>query len=349
MSRSLIRQANAEATIKFVQESSSAIDTLVTDDKVAAEIYEWLASLKLLHGVPFHYIVPDQDMLPQESIRFFNLDINWVNSLVDGAYSIGRNEVSDEGIGNPTNTVDLAFYDKVHELANKKARSKRSDHFGKETETTGETLEVVTGFLLRSEVVSGWKGLQVNAFDSTHYPGNGVNNQVQTLPVLRLEHLSEEVLFGIFEGDVYRLDIHEPSEGLHFGFDPDGANNLMKKLRKPTDGTALDPSDALTNADLNEAQIFRKYAPAGDPIEPGSGGEVVNMYKLSALMYKQLRKAISLPNYKEPLPNIENGDSTKVPVLPGSPEDANPLVSSDFAMQMVEGAGMVSFIKNINP
>ena len=344
MSNSLLKQANAKAAKKFMADSSDAIEQLVTDDKVAAHIFEWLASLKLLHGVPFNYMVPDEQMLPQESIRFFHLDINWVNALVDGAYSIGRNEVPAGGVSSLTNNVADAFYADVHKLSNQGARSKRLDHLGLKTDVSGETLETVTGFLLRSEVVSGWKGLQVNAFDDSHYPNNPENNPLQTLPLLRLEHLSDQVLLGIFEGDIYQLDIHEPSEGLHFGFDLDNNDLLSKSLRNPKDGTMLSGNDSsITNDQMVNGDIFRAYKPLVGSIKAGSGGEVVNMYKLSALLYEQLNKANLGPSYKEPLPQFINQGNGPRQVLPGNPENANPLVSSDFALQMVEGVGMVSF------
>ena len=40
-------------------------------------------------GVPFSYIVSSEEMLPNESIRFFHMDRNWLDALVDGALSTG--------------------------------------------------------------------------------------------------------------------------------------------------------------------------------------------------------------------------------------------------------------------
>ena len=42
-----------------------------------AMVSEWLARLRLLKGVPFPHLVPDEAMLPPESVRFFQLDFNW--------------------------------------------------------------------------------------------------------------------------------------------------------------------------------------------------------------------------------------------------------------------------------
>jgi hypothetical protein len=55
----------------------------------------WFESLRKLEGVPFDYLVPDERMLPLESIRFFRVDNKWVGCLLDGAFSIGRVAGSD--------------------------------------------------------------------------------------------------------------------------------------------------------------------------------------------------------------------------------------------------------------
>ena len=47
-------------------------------------VVSWLSRLRLLEGVPFPYIVPSEGMLPNESIRFFHVDRNWLDALVDG-------------------------------------------------------------------------------------------------------------------------------------------------------------------------------------------------------------------------------------------------------------------------
>ena len=82
------------------------------DGKVASDaekeawnyIIKWLTRLRLLDGVPFPYIVPSDGMLPNESIRFFHLDRNWLDALVDGALSTGvldsRGSLADESAEN---------------------------------------------------------------------------------------------------------------------------------------------------------------------------------------------------------------------------------------------------------
>ena len=45
--------------------------------------------LRLLEQVPFCYLVPDSLLLPPESIRFFYVDRNWTDALIQGALSVG--------------------------------------------------------------------------------------------------------------------------------------------------------------------------------------------------------------------------------------------------------------------
>ena len=107
------------------------------DLELPEAVSSWFENLTLLEGVPFHYLVPDERMLPVESIRFFQLDPIWVECLVDGAFSIGR----------------VLQYD--HE----------QDQSQKESHISKLLPKQVSGFLIRSDVVAGWPGLQVDGYD----------------------------------------------------------------------------------------------------------------------------------------------------------------------------------------
>jgi hypothetical protein len=56
----------------------------------AEAIDRWFEDLSLLVHVPFPYLVPSEELLPQESLRFFAVDPHWLECLRDGAFSIGR-------------------------------------------------------------------------------------------------------------------------------------------------------------------------------------------------------------------------------------------------------------------
>ena len=59
------------------------------EEQAWSHVLQWLTRLRLMEGVPFSYIVPSSEMLPNESIRFFHVDRNWLDALVDGALSTG--------------------------------------------------------------------------------------------------------------------------------------------------------------------------------------------------------------------------------------------------------------------
>lgn len=53
-------------------------------------IKPWIKELMEFKNIPFGYLVPYEDMLPPESMRFFNVDKSWQAALLDGVLSVGR-------------------------------------------------------------------------------------------------------------------------------------------------------------------------------------------------------------------------------------------------------------------
>ena len=45
------------------------------------DLSEWFGKLHLLYGVPYNYLIPDDNLLPEESIRFFHVDKDWVTKI----------------------------------------------------------------------------------------------------------------------------------------------------------------------------------------------------------------------------------------------------------------------------
>lgn len=149
---------------------------------------KYLQELELLKNIPLEYLIPDEKLLPNESIRFFFVDENWVACVLDGAGSVDR-----------TTTFDLVW--------DGQWMNDRKDQ---------DVLR--TGFILRSEMIRICKGLKIQAI-------GGKENGEEVLPFVRLEQLGEEILLGIVEGKIEGLRVTQPEEGLTFGFveDKDGA------------------------------------------------------------------------------------------------------------------------------
>jgi hypothetical protein len=210
--------------------SADAIMENLSEDAVQLPdgLHQWLGRLKLLYGVPFNYLVADEAQLPPESIRFFYVDVNWINALLDGAYSIGRNLTS--AANTASMNMDKATFAGVKNQAEKTSRTIRGNALGMAA-TLGK-FDVVSGFLLRSVLVSQYPGMGVNIYPSPDTPGN-----LKPLEILRFEVLGpqSDTMICLVEGDAYKVDLHEPPEHLHYGIDDykmnSGVVSATKKLR----------------------------------------------------------------------------------------------------------------------
>ncbi len=294
----------------------------------------------LLYGVPFENLLPDTRMLPAQppdkltptgSIRFFFLDGFWLQAAVDGAFSIGAHSTIDT-------RQHRILQDAVRRggaAAAAQARAKLRD----ETPPPQLTLAEPCGMLMRSAIVSGWPGLEVQAFRFTaptlhsfatrnqspvssdgrlelvtasgtqaltltaaqndldgvaaaiNAANRGATAQVIAGPAtdtfslsvtfvpsadhrdsplielrtkagdpstnilapfklapLRIERLAPDILLCIFPDVPDRLEINEPSEGLHFGVSLDDTAAAVDtiSLRDPETGFNLDPPVSAT-------------------------------------------------------------------------------------------------------
>jgi len=201
--------------------------------QIPADVEDWLGRLLLLYGVPFHYLAPEEDMLPPESIRFFYLDPGWMKCLLEGACSVGRTSTVDD-------LVDQELRNHFLNYAGKKAKELRA---GKKE---GQLNWPLTGFLLRSRLVEGWQGLEMKAAGV-----DGAGNRLESLEPLRIDRLNPEIMLCIFNGKVTEIEVAQPPEDLHFGATASGANTYQKlQLRKlfPSSEAANDIDEKLVPA-----------------------------------------------------------------------------------------------------
>lgn len=235
MGSNLSRTALKDSMSTTLTDADAIKDILADVVSLTPELYQWLGKLKLLYGVPINYLVPDEGMLPPESIRFFYVDMNWVDALLDGAYSIGRNLSSGKSGCDTDTQIDKATVEQANVQLSEHAKLVRANHLG--FQDSGAKLEVVSGFILRSKVVQDYRGLGVNAFEKDHVPSSA---DPQLMTILRMERLGEnsDTLICLLDGDAYRIDVHEAPEHLHYGIDSytnDGGNvTVAKNFRKFT-------------------------------------------------------------------------------------------------------------------
>lgn len=206
----MINWITSKAYVKSLYATS--VSEYSSEQRVPESLRNWLARLRLLYGVPFNYLVPDSRLLPVESVRFFYIDRNFTDRLVDGALSVGK-----------TTTREFLHYEQVHGTVRQQADDEelflRRQLRG---ESTGESSAAskaadLTGLLLRSRAVSGWPGLEVKAYRNTT-PVTADEGGTRLL-LLRMDRLAPDVVFCIFDGVPTRLDIEEPREGIQFGVD----------------------------------------------------------------------------------------------------------------------------------
>ncbi|HEX3557446.1 MAG TPA: hypothetical protein VIA62_29820 [Thermoanaerobaculia bacterium] len=225
------------------------------DDDLLATVEAWFAALNLLQGVPFNYLVAGERMLPPESIRFFRLDPVWMDCLLDGAFSIGRVITADH-------QLDQTFTDSP-------------------AQRIGDT---VTGFLMRSDVVSGWPTLQADGYTAD-----------VKLTRLRMDRLSPNVLICLFAGEIDRVAFHQEPETLHFGLDrPEGTHTgFFKKLRDAA--SSFVETDALTVDPIpwrDENQRVLDVSSLATAIRAKTGGTVFTSAQLALQMVEGVEEVV---------------------------------------------------------
>jgi hypothetical protein len=171
----------------------------------------WLARARLLEGVPFQHLVADSELLPPESIRFFFLDREWTDALIQGALSVGT-----------VTTLDREQLQALHAGIRDEfdAEERRVRMVGGE-QVGFAPAGAISGFLLRSRAVSGWPALHVRGYTDDIKPDNAkINfNDARRMRLLRLERLAPAVLLCLFDGIPKVVHIEEPRQGVQYGVD----------------------------------------------------------------------------------------------------------------------------------
>lgn len=212
-------------------------ESLLSQD-IPDNIAEYIAELKLLYHVPLSYLVPDEKLLPAESIRFFCIDETYTDVLADGALSIGRNDTAaarqDMTVLGPALQLSKACggrlrYDRVHENHRDKLLC---GGFSLQKDTK-------TGFLLRSELVRRRKGIEI-----TGYGAGG------RLAMLRGDIITADVMICIFDGTLRGVELAEPKSALRFGtFENDRRIQVKSIVEDETFGRYMDGSEIRLKSD----------------------------------------------------------------------------------------------------
>jgi hypothetical protein len=266
----------AMAAIADFHRHDGVEDKIDPNGVIPADIARFLARLRLLEGVPFNYFVPDAEMLHPETIRFFYVDRNWLDALVQGALSVGTVNSADRAQLAALHPVVRHEVDIAERLVRMKdADAPAVDAKGRPVGAAGP----MTGFIMRSRLVSGWPGLHVRGYATDTHPDDKTPPDIDTSPdrvrLLRMERLAPAVLLVLFDGVPAVVHIEEPRSGIQFGVrvKEQGAGRAaavvpLRDVRKPNDGPLQSGGH-----DRTVPVPFRKRAPG-----------VINLHALAESM-----------------------------------------------------------------
>ncbi|KAH6632444.1 hypothetical protein F5144DRAFT_621236 [Chaetomium tenue] len=159
-------------------------------------VLTWLLGRMYLDGVPAHYLITDPSHLPQETLRFFYIDPNWVDALIDGALSLGNHMGVDQ--------------DRV---AIKKALNRYITNTPKHLDFAPQI--PTYGFYLRSDLVSMFPDLRVTTLPARPQLPPGFKDRA---PLLRHDIITDGVMLGLldrvpgtpeFDGLVFTQPAHQ--------------------------------------------------------------------------------------------------------------------------------------------
>jgi hypothetical protein len=261
-------------TIAQIPAATGVEDGIPPDGVVPADILRALARLRLLEGVPFSYLVPDADLTPPETIRFFYLDRNATDALVQGALSVGT--------VNAVDRVQLAqLYQIVRDEVDQAERLVRmKDSDAPKVDAQGRPIGVagpITGFVLRSRLVSGWPAMHVRAYSTDTRPDDKTIPEMDTSPdrvrLLRMERLAPAVLFVLFDGVPAVVHIEEPRSGIQFGV-------RLEPTADPSQQTAVVEPRDVSQPNNGPLKVGANPRTVPVPFRAGSPG-VVNVRKLN--------------------------------------------------------------------
>jgi len=161
-------------------------------------VMSWVLDRMYLWNLPSHYFVPDPSHLPRESLRFFHIDRNWVNAMIDGGLSVGNQ------MQNLQDTARGCIKDAIEKYLQTPLGEGNHAYLP----------QVPThGFLLRSELITKYPDLIVEA----PYPDSTSQTDRLKKPVtiLRQENLDSSVLLSLFDrepggADFKQLILRQP-------------------------------------------------------------------------------------------------------------------------------------------
>lgn len=206
---------------------------IVYDETNSPVSTDWMVVLAFvmdrmfLSGVPAHYLISDPSHLSPESLKFFYIDPNWVDAMIDGTLSLGNEKGTD---------MDRA--------AIKEAVNRFIKHLPEEQKHRPQV--PTYGFYLRSDLVTMFPDLKVDTVRKDQ-------EAPPQAPLLRHEIVADGVMLGLldrtpgsvdFDTLIFTQPPHQPCFAVGNSL---GADHLTVNMRKQytvdKEERKLDPSN----------------------------------------------------------------------------------------------------------
>lgn len=220
------KQPNKTDVLNWIQNNEKSETDLKEQNafqsyKPFSQVVElFLKELAELRGVPLSYLIPDKKYITtltgnENCLVLFHINPKWIFALLDGAVSLTGLRLLD------TQTQVEGIIQKVYGT------------------------DKCTGFLLHSKLVSGWRGLEIKAFNDDKLLENPI----------RFERITPAVFLGIFKDEITKIAIKQPYEGLHFGIKEKNADvSIFEKVVKEKAGK----TDTRNAIEIKQNDILKK-------------------------------------------------------------------------------------------
>nr|OQO29955.1 hypothetical protein B0A51_02546 [Rachicladosporium sp. CCFEE 5018] len=146
-------------------------------------VSSWLANKLSLADIPAHFLIPDPSFLPNESLRFFHIDRNWTDCLIDGALSVANHLDRDDDL----------VRDYIKGVFNEYLKA----------DVGGAHMQVpFNGFILRSQIVQVMPDLRI----TVTWTGDDPKKTDSRAPYCRYTKLDDITLLCLLDRQVEELD-----------------------------------------------------------------------------------------------------------------------------------------------
>ncbi|KAK6433131.1 hypothetical protein LTR95_010690 [Oleoguttula sp. CCFEE 5521] len=143
----------------------------------------WLADKLSLADIPAHFLIPDPSFLPNESLRFFHIDRNWMDCLIDGALSVANHLDRDDDL----------VRDYIKGVFNEYLKA----------DVGGAHMQVpFNGFILRSQIVQVMPDMRI----TVTWKGDDPKKVDPRAPYCRYTKLDSITLLCLLDRQVEELD-----------------------------------------------------------------------------------------------------------------------------------------------